>query len=108
MADWFFFGCVYLDANRNGQVDPDVDDKIPGAVFSVSLKGGAGIGDTTSTDRCATAAVPGGLGPEDWPVTATVVLPDGLDYEPVGPTEVVLDYPESHVDFLFNEPDGDS
>ena len=102
-ADTFFSGCAYLDANANGEVDSD-DPMIGGAAFSVTLQGGGGFGDFTSEESCAFVTVPGGLSEEHWPVKASMRLPEGMNYEPMGPVEIVMEQYESRAEFLFAAP----
>jgi hypothetical protein len=104
MADWFFHGCAYVDANGNGEIDTD-DEPLKGAMLLVSLKGMVGFGAPTFSDGCATIVVPGGLKKDNWPVTLSINPPaedDGLEL--VEPTEHVLEYPGSSWDFLFVRP----
>jgi hypothetical protein len=100
LADSFFFGCAYLDANGNGTLDSD-DPGLADAMFLIALNGGGGFGAPTSGSGCATITIPGGLGEESWPVTARMEPPQESGYELVSPAEVVLERPESHADFLF-------
>jgi hypothetical protein len=100
LADTFFTGCAYLDTNGNKEIDSG-DPLLERATFVVTLSGGAGFGALTSENRCAFITVPGGLGEEFWPVTARMEPPEGTGYQLTTPAEVVLDYPNSHSDFLF-------
>jgi WD40 repeat protein len=102
-ADTFFSGCAYLDVNGNGEIDGD-DPMISGVAFYVTLPGGGSVRDFTSENDCALAVVPGGLSDEQWPVTATMALPEGTDYTLIGPAEIVLEQSESRADFLFAAP----
>lgn len=104
MADWFFHGCAYVDANGNGEIDTD-DEPLKGAMLLVSLKGRAGFGAPTASNGCATIVVPGGLNKESWPVTLSINPPtEDAGLELVKPTEHVLEYPDSSGDFLFSRP----
>jgi hypothetical protein len=100
LADTFFHGCAYLDSNGNGEIDAD-DQKLKNGMFLVALNGGAGFGAPTTEGGCATVTIPGGIGEESWPVAARMEPPEETGYELVGPAEIVLEYPESHADFLF-------
>jgi hypothetical protein len=102
LADSFFFGCAYLDSNRNGELDPD-DQGLEEAMFVVTLRGVGGLGAPTPESGCAMVIIPGGLNEESWPVTTRMEPPPESSYELVSPAEVVLDYPESHADFLFTD-----
>jgi hypothetical protein len=102
LADSFFYGCAYLDANGNDEID-DEDPGLKGATFVVTLKGGAGFGAPTPDNGCVTIVVPGGLGDDDWPVTTRMEPPEDSDALSEGSVEVVLEKPQSHADFLFVE-----
>jgi hypothetical protein len=102
LADSFFYGCAYVDANDNGEIDED-DPGLKDAMFLVSTNNGAGFGARTSSSGCATVVVPGGLDDDAWPVTVRMNPPEDSSYTPVGPAEVVLARPKSHADFLFTE-----
>lgn len=102
-ADWFFHGCAFVDANGNEEIDT-ADEPLKGAMLLVGLKGGVGFGSATFSDGCATVTVPGGLSEDYWPVTLRMNPPPDTDYELVGPTEFILEYPESRADFLFVHP----
>ncbi len=100
LADTFFFGCAYLDANENSVLD-ETDPKIPGATFGITLAGGGGFSGRTSEDNCAMVIIPGGLDESHWPVTARMLPPDDASYERISPADLLLEYPETHADFLF-------
>lgn len=100
LADSFFFGCAYLDANGNGEIDPD-DPGLEAALFAFSMQGGMGFSAYTLDNGCATIVIPGGVGQDAWPVTARMQPPPENNLEWVSPAEVVLVHPESHADFLF-------
>jgi hypothetical protein len=102
LADTFFFGCAYLDANENSVLD-ETDPKIPDVTFTISLAGGGGFGDRTSGDGCGMVVIPGGLKETHWPVTARMQPPEGANLELVGPAEILLGYPKTHADFLFSQ-----
>jgi hypothetical protein len=100
MSDTFFSGCAHLDANANGAIDPE-DPLLGGMTFTVTLAGGAGFGADTSEDECAFTTVPAALPAEAWPIVARMAAPEGAPYEPIGPSEVTLEYPHTQADFLF-------
>jgi hypothetical protein len=102
LADTFFFGHAYLDANGNDEIDED-DPGLKGALFMVSPSGGAGLTAYAGSDGSAFIVIPGGLRETDWPVMARMEPPPDSSYELVGPEEVVLEYPKSSADFLFTE-----
>ena len=103
LADTFFYGHAYVDANGNGEIDPE-DPGLKGALFQVALTGGLGNSAKTGTDGSAFIVIPGGVSKAGWPVRARMNPPPDTDYEWVGPAEIVLDYPETSVDFLFSAP----
>jgi hypothetical protein len=100
LADAFFFGHAYLDADGNGKIDPD-DPGLGGARFEVGLSWGGGSVAFTGKDGSASIVIPGGLREKDWPVRARMIPPPDTSYQLVGPAEVVLEYPKSSADFLF-------
>ena len=102
LADAFFFGHAYLDANGNGKIDPD-DPGLEGARFEVALSWGGGSAASTGKDGSASIIIPGGLSEKDWPVRARMKPPPDTSYALVGPAEVVLEYPKSSADFLFTD-----
>lgn len=102
LADSFFFGCAYVDSNGDGEIDAN-DDRLKDATFVVTLSQGAGFGASTSGNGCATIVVPGGLNEDSWPVITRTKPPPETSYELISPAEVVLEYPETHADFLFTD-----
>jgi hypothetical protein len=102
LADTFFFGCAYLDANENNVLD-ETDPKIPDVTFAITLAGGGGFSDRPSKDGCGMIIIPGGLKETNWPVTARMQPPEDANLELVGPAETLLEYPETHADFLFSQ-----
>lgn len=103
LADTFFYGHAYVDANGNGEIDAD-DPGLQGAVFEVTLSGKGGSGALTGKDGSAFIIIPGGLSEKSWPVRARMRPPPDTDYELVGPEEIVLEYPQVSADFLFAAP----
>ena len=101
LADAFFFGHAYLDANGNGKIDAD-DPGLEGARFEVALSWGGGSVAFTGKSGSATIVIPGGLSEKDWPVRARMQPPPETSYQLVSP-EVVLEYPKSSADFLFTD-----
>jgi hypothetical protein len=100
LADAFFYGHAYVDANGNGKLDPD-DPGLQGARFEMALSWGGGSAASTGKDGTAFIVIPGGLSEKDWPVKARMSPPPDTSYEVIGPAEVVLEYPKSSADFLF-------
>ena len=95
LADSFFFGRAFIDANGNGEVDIN-DPPLPQALFSASDSRGANGGGVTDEQGEAYAWWPGQT---TWPVVLRIRPPDG--YEPVGAAEVRLQSPNNRADFLF-------
>ena len=102
LADTFFFGCAYLDANKNSVLD-ETDPKIPDMTFTITLAGGGGFSDRPAKDGCGMVIIPGGLKETHWPVTARMQPPEDASLELVDPAEILLDYPKTHADFLFSQ-----
>jgi hypothetical protein len=100
MADTFFSGCAYLDENSNEAIDPE-DPLLGGMMFTVTLAGGTGFGGDTSGGQCAFITVPAALPTEAWPILARMVVPEGAGYEPIGPSEVTLEYRQTRANFLL-------
>jgi len=100
LADTFFFGHAYLDANGNEKIDPE-DPGLEGALFEVALSGGGSSASRTGKDGSAVIVIPGGVSQKGWPVRARMRPPPDADYELVGPEELALQYPQVSADFLF-------
>ena len=98
LADTFFSGHAFIDANGNGELD-DGDSPLEGALFTCS-----GFGGETGADGVAVVTIPGGW---DKPVEAQMAPPSGSDYTLTGPTVVTLQSPaNTRADFLFAPPPG--
>ena len=96
MVDSFFYGRAYLDANGNGEVDPD-DPPLAGAMLSATDAAGRSGGGRSGSDGVAQAWWPD---ESTFPITLSMSPPEG--YAPVGPEEVVLQEAECcGADFLF-------
>lgn len=96
LADTFFSGYAFLDANGNGQLD-ERDPPLAGARFSA-----AGFGGRTDAKGYAFIVIPGGW---DQPVNARMAPPPGSAYTLVGPQEVVLQNSgPTSARFLFTAP----
>ena len=100
LADSFFFGRAYVDANGNEKVDPD-DPPLEGARFSAQDSRGANGGGQTDKDGYATAWWPGDAA---YPVTLRMQPPEGSGYRRVGSEEIVLKA-GVRSEFLFSLPD---
>ncbi len=103
LADTFFYGHAYVDANGNGEIDSQ-DPGLEGAVFEVSLNDEGGSAASTGKDGSALIVIPGGVSKAGWPVRARMRPPPDTDYKLVGPEEIVLEYPQVSADFLFAAP----
>ena len=96
MADTFFSGHAFIDANGNGALDAD-DPPLEGARFTC-----AGFGDRTGADGVAVVVIPGEW---DKPVEARMAPPEGSGYILIAPTVVTLQNPgQTRADFLFTMP----
>ncbi len=102
LADAFFSGHAYLDANGNGEIDPD-DPGLEGAMFSVTPIWGGGNSATTGEDGYAWVIIPGGLREDDWPIRVHMRPPPETSYGLVSPAEIVLEPPGRPADFLFTD-----
>ena len=100
MADTFFSGCAYLDENGNGAIDAE-EPIVGGVAFTVTLAGGTGFGGATSEGRCAFITIPADLREDAWPILARMEAPKESPYEPIGPSEIILEYRDTRADFLF-------
>jgi|GEM_PF-1536169 len=96
MADTFFFGHAFVDANGNGELDAS-DPPLAGARFAC-----AGFGGESGADGVATVVIPGSW---DKPVEAQMSPPSGSDYTLIGPAVVTLQSPgTTRAEFLFASP----
>lgn len=101
MADSFFYGKAFVDANGNDQIDPD-DPPLKGALFIATDARGLSGGDWTKADGHAMAWWPSG---SEYPITLRMEPPDGSGYTIIGPEEVVLEEWDSSAEFLFKPPE---
>jgi hypothetical protein len=101
MADSFFYGRAYIDANGNGQIDED-DPPLQGAIFSVSDAAGNNGGDLTDSQGSAMAWWPSGT---EYPVTLRMDPPKDSGYVIIGESEIVLPAYQTSADFLFALPE---
>jgi acetyl esterase/lipase len=96
MADSFFSGYAYIDANGNKQID-ESDPPLPGATFTLM-----GFGDMTDDQGHAFIVIPGGW---DQPVIAKMAPPQDGGYTLIGPVHVTLHSPNNtSARFLFAPP----
>jgi acetyl esterase/lipase len=93
LADSFFSGYAYVDANGNKQID-ESDPPLEGAMFTL-----AGFGDTTDANGMAFITIPGGW---ERPVLAQMRPPKEGGYTLIGPNQVTLQSPgKTRAEFLF-------
>ena len=99
LADAFFHGRAYVDANGNGKVDSD-DPPLQGAYFNAADARGIDGGGFTNSEGFAMAWFPGGGA--TYPVTLRMQAPNDSTYVLIGLQEVVLQFGESAIrGFLF-------
>ena len=105
LADSFFFGHAYIDANGNGLLD-STDPPLEGALFTAQTATDIQIGGVSGSDGTAMAWCPGGCA--DYPVTLRMQPPKDSGYTLIGPAEVVLqaDGSGGQANFLFAPPAG--
>ena len=97
LADIFFSGYAYLDANGNGEIDNE-DTPLENAMFIVTLQGGLEVGDTTDVKGNAFITIPGGV---DYPVTLRMEAPKDSRLKLIGPASVTFPSDET-AKFLFS------
>ncbi len=96
LADSFYYGRAYVDANGNGQVD-EGDPPLEGVILIATDAEGLSGSGRTDAEGLATAWWPAG---STYPITLRMKPPER--YILVGPEEVVLQEGEYYVaDFLF-------
>ena len=105
LADSFFFGHAYVDANGNGQLD-STDPPLEDALFTAQTATGIQVGGVSGADGTAMGWCPGGC--SDYPVTLRMQPPRDSSYTLIGPDKVVLETSASPsgADFLFAPPAG--
>ena len=102
MGDTSFVGCAYNDLNNNGVIDSG-EPLLGGIKFEIKAQGWKSwaFGGQSSEGDCAFILVPGALPASAWPVLMRIVLFENLPFEPIGSTEITLDYPQTRANFLF-------
>ena len=99
LADSYFMGQALLDANGNGQVDPD-DTPVKDATFIVTLERGGEFGDQTDETGKAYVSVPSNV---KYPVTVRMEAPEGSSLVPIEPSEITLSEATGKtIQFLFS------
>ena len=101
MADSFFFGHAFIDANGNGQLD-ESDPALKGAIFPTVDANGVSSGGITDSTGTAMAWWPAS---SMYPVTLKMKPPENSDYTLIGESEIVLQAYETSANFLFAPPD---
>ena len=98
LADSAFSGTALLDANGNGQIDPE-DTPIEGATFSVEWDGVKVFSETTDEKGYAYILIPGGV---DYPVNVVMEAPEDSGLKPITPSMVSVYVGISSTKFLFS------
>ncbi len=86
LADSFFSGGAFLDANGNGQLD-SADTPLQNANFIVTLQGGYEFGDLTDEKGNAFITIPSSV---EYPVTLRMEAPKGSSLKLIGPSSVTF------------------
>lgn len=85
LADSFFSGYAFVDANGNGQID-SADTPLKNAIFIVQFEGGAEFGALTDETGNAFVTIPAAV---RYPVTLFMKPPKDSTLVLVGPLSVV-------------------
>ena len=85
LADSFFSGYAFVDANGNGQID-SADMPLKNAMFIVQLEGGAQFGALTDETGNAFVTIPAAV---RYPVTLFMKPPKDSTLTLVGPLSIV-------------------
>ena len=86
LADSFFSGYAFVDANGNGQID-SADTPLKDAIFIVQLEGGAEFGGLTDESGNAFVLIPAAV---TYPVTLMMKPPAESAFTLIGPPSIVL------------------
>jgi hypothetical protein len=86
LADSFFSGYAYLDANGNGQID-SADTPLKDAIFIVQLESGAEFGGNTDETGNAFVTIPAAV---QYPVTLFMKPPKDSGLTLLGPSSIIL------------------
>jgi hypothetical protein len=98
LADSFFSGYAYLDANGNGQID-SADTPLKDAIFIVQLESGAEFGALTDETGNAFVTIPAAV---QYPVTLFMKPPKDSGLKLLGPSSIILQEPANEKNsFLF-------
>ena len=98
LADSFFSGYAFVDANGNGQID-SADTPMKDAIFIVQLEGGAEFGGLTNESGNAFVLIPAAV---TYPVTLMMKPPDKDAFTLIGPPSIILkEIASEKASFLF-------
>jgi hypothetical protein len=86
LADSFFSGYAFLDANENKQIDP-ADTPLKDAIFIVQFEGGAQFGALTDETGNAFVTIPAAV---QYPVTLMMKPPEDSAFSLIGPAKIIL------------------
>lgn len=101
IADSFFSGQAYWDANNNGELD-EADTPLQGAAFIARDDRGAEFGALTDSEGAAFITFPGG---SQYPVTLRMEPPKESALLGVVPAEIILKSASGdNIQFLFFSP----
>lgn len=84
LVDSFFGAQALLHVNGNRQIDAE-DTPVENAIFTVSLQGGAGFGDTTDESGRAFVTIPSAV---EYPVTLRMEAPKDSTLKLIGPESI--------------------
>jgi len=99
LADTFFSGQAFLDANGNSQIDPE-DTPVANATFIVTLQGGGEFGGQTDDTGKAFITIPASV---EYPVTVRMEVPKDSALILLEPSTLTLSEQTGEtVKFLFS------
>lgn len=98
IVDSFFSGYAFLDANGNGELDPE-DTPLENASLIVTLQFGGEVGALTDTAGYAFIVAPGGV---DYPVKMRMEPPKDSNLKLIGPAELTHELADETPKFLFS------
>ena len=98
IVDSFFSGYAFLDANGNGELDPE-DSPVENATLIVTLQFGGEVGAFTDKTGYAFIVAPGGV---DYPVMMRMEPPKDSTLKLIGPSEITHELADQSPKFLFS------
>ena len=99
LADSFFSGQAFLDANGNGQIDAE-DTPVANATFIVAPQNGGEFGDQTDDTGKAFITIPANV---KYPITARMEAPKDSALILLEPSTLTLSEPTGEtIKFLFS------